>query len=184
MIIMITRARVSGCLHSRLVAAAVLLASAVTGAAVLGGLVGLAGRALDPATRAGLGVLAIAAVLAGMLLRSEPWQLDRETNQGWLRYLDWRTAAYNGVALGLAVTTRIGFWLFYAVVLAAFVLADPVTGAAGLAIFAVTRVGASLVLSASGVQVAGRGWIAPLRAGTNLLTSAVLGYLAVVVLSS
>ncbi|MEV4088231.1 hypothetical protein AB0J43_49030, partial [Nonomuraea fuscirosea] len=59
MIIMITRARVSGCFGSSVVAGAVLVLSAMTGAALSGAFAGLLGAAVEPSLRA---LLALAAV--------------------------------------------------------------------------------------------------------------------------
>lgn len=155
MIIMITRARVSGCFGSPVVAGVVLVLSAIAGAALTGALIGLLGAALRPETRALLAVAATSAVLVGAVIRAVPWQLDRETDTRWLGYQDWRTAAYNGLALGLGFTTRIGFWLFYLVPLTAFVVADPVLGALGYAAFAVSRVGLSALFAATDVWISG-----------------------------
>jgi hypothetical protein len=140
-IIMITRARVSGCFGSSAVAGALLVSSALGSAALTGAVLGLLGAVLEPATRALLAVAAAGAVAVGVILRPVPWQLDRETDTAWLTYEDWRTAAYNGFALGLGFTTRIGFWLFYLVPLTAFVVADPAVAALGYAAFAVSRIG-------------------------------------------
>ncbi|MEV4617407.1 hypothetical protein AB0J74_01665 [Asanoa sp. NPDC049573] len=181
---MITRARVSGCFDSSFVAGLVLLAFALAGALLSGALLGLAGAAFDPVTRAVLTGLAALAVLLGALTRPVPWQLDRETDRRWLDYHDWRTAALNGFALGLGFTTRIGYWLFYFVLLAAFAIADPVLAAAGTAAYALSRVGGSLLLAATGIEVAGRGWIPRLRTATDAVLFAALGHLAVVLVRS
>lgn len=155
MIIMITRARVSGCFGSSVVAGAVLVLSAVAGAALAGAFAGFLGAAVEPSLRALLALIAVSAVLVGAALRPVPWQLDRETDTRWLGYQDWRTAAYNGFALGLGFTTRIGFWLWYVVPLSAFVVADPVLGAAGYSVFALTRVSLSALLTSADVYVGG-----------------------------
>jgi hypothetical protein len=183
-IVMITRARVSGCFDSSFVAGLILLASAVTGALLTGALLGLAGAAFDPITRTVLTGLAVLAVFTGALTRPAPWQLDRETDRRWLDYHDWRTAALNGFALGLGFTTRIGFWLFYAVLLAAFATADPVLAATGTAAYALSRVGGSLLLAAIGIEAAGRGWIPRLRTATDAVLFAALGHLTVALVGS
>jgi hypothetical protein len=176
-IVMITRARVSGCFDSSAVAGAVLLGSAVIAGLLTGGVLGLAGAALDPVTRWVLAGLAAVAVLCGASAQVFPWQLNRETHRRWLEYEDWRTAATNGFALGLGFTTRIGFWLFYLVLLSAFVVADPMVSAVGYAVFAVSRVGGSILLWIVGFQVAGRGWLPRLQALADAVTFVVLGYL-------
>lgn len=155
MIIMITRARVSGCFGSSLVAGAVLVSSAIGSAVLAGAAFGLLGAALEPASRALLAGAAVAVIAVGAILRPVPWQLDRETDTAWLTYQDWRTAAYNGFALGLGFTTRIGFWLFYLVPLTAFVVADPLLAALGYAAFALSRVGMSALLAALDVWIPG-----------------------------
>ena len=153
MIIMITRARVSGCFGSSVVAGAVLILSAMAGAALTGAFVGLLGAAVEPSMRALLAVAAVSTVIVGAAIRPVPWQLDRETNTRWLTYNDWRTAAYNGLALGVGFTTRIGFWLWYLVPLTAFVTADPVLGAVGFTVFALTRVGLSALLTSADIYI-------------------------------
>jgi hypothetical protein len=154
-IIMITRARVSGCFGSSVVAGAVLVLSAMTGAALSGAFAGLLGAAVEPSLRALLALAAVTVSVAGAAFKAVPWQLDRETDTRWLGYNDWRTAAYNGFALGLGFTTRIGFWLWYVVPLAAFVTADPLLGAAGYVVFALTRVGLSALLTSMDVYISG-----------------------------
>ncbi|WP_214316805.1 hypothetical protein [Nonomuraea sediminis] len=172
---MITRARVSGCFRSPVVAGAILLLSALGGAALTGAALGLLGAVLEPGTRALLALAAAAAMTAGVILRAVPWQLDRETDTRWLAYQDWRTAAYNGLALGLGFTTRIGFWLFYLVPLAAFAGADPLLGALGYAAFALSRVGVSALLAAADVAL--QGGIDRARAATDVLAALALGAL-------
>ena len=113
-----------------------------------------------------------------------PWQLNRETNRRWLEYHNWRTAALNGFVLGLGFTTRIGFWLFYVVLLSAFVVADPMVSALGYAVFAVSRVGGSILLWMVGIQVAGRGWLPRLQAITDATTFVALGYLITTLVAS
>ncbi|MEV0592798.1 hypothetical protein [Nonomuraea cavernae] len=177
---MITRARVSGCFGSPVVAGAVLVLSAIGAAALTGALLGLLGAALEPGMRALLALAAASAVAVGAVSRPVPWQLDRETDTDWLGYEDWRTAAYNGVALGLGFTTRIGFWLFYLVPLTAFVVADPVLGAAGYAAFAVSRVGGSALLAAAGIWI--DGGITRARLVADLVAGLALGALLTVLI--
>jgi hypothetical protein len=176
-IVMVTRARVPGRFGSRATAGLLLLTSAVAAALLAGNMIGLLGAAIDPMTRAMSAALAAAALLWSAATRRHPWQLNRETNQRWLTYGDWRTAALNGLALGLGFTTRIGFWLFYVVLLSAFVVADPLYAALGYAAYAASRVGGSLMLWITGLRVAGRGWLPRLRTMTDVITFAALGYL-------
>jgi hypothetical protein len=180
--VMITRARVSGCFGSLTVAAVVLLGAAVAAGVLAGGVAGLAGALFDPVTRLVLAGLAAVTVLIGATVRRLPWQLDRETNRRWLQYEDWRTAAYNGFALGLGFTTRIGYWLFYLVPLAAFAVGDPRLSALGWAVYAASRVGGSLLLWRAGLQVAGRNLIPPLRTATDAAAFVALGCLLIITL--
>jgi hypothetical protein len=181
---MITRARVSGCFDSSAMASIVLLGSAVVGGLLTGSALGLLGAAFGPATRLALVGLAAVALLGGALSQVPPWQLNRETNRRWLEYENWRTAALNGFALGLGFTTRLGFWLFYVVLLSAFAVADPVVSALGYAAFAVSRVGGSLLLWIIGAHVAGRGWLPRLQAITDAATFVALGYLITTLVAS
>jgi hypothetical protein len=94
-----------------------------------------------------IGVASMAAVLAVILGLCElfksrplrPLQLDRETPQRWRfsHVLVW--SAKNGMALGFGATTRIGFWLWYAVPLAAFVAGSAWLGAAIYGAYASAR---------------------------------------------
>ena len=56
-------------------------------------------------------------------------QCNRETPQRWLDKGPLLWAIINGLALGCGVTTRIGFWLWYAVPLGAFLVGRPELGA-------------------------------------------------------
>ncbi len=182
MVVMITRARVSGCFGSLTVAGVVLLGAAITAGLLAGGVIGLAGALLDPVTRLLLAGLAAVTVLLGAARRRLPWQLDRETDRRWLAHEDWRTAAYNGFALGLGFTTRIGYWLFYLLPLAAFAIGDPRLSALGWAAYAASRVGGSLLVWRAGLQIAGRGLITPLRAVTDAAAFVALGGLLIITL--
>ncbi len=112
-----------------------LLAGAALGA--LGGSLPVAWR---PATIFVLGPMAIgvaAAEIAGY--RFGPPQRDRETPQGWLHHGPTLWALLNGLSLGVAATSRVGFWLWYAVPLGAFLSGDPVQGAALFGGYSVVR---------------------------------------------
>jgi hypothetical protein len=176
-IVMVTRARVSGRFGSPAAAGLLLLASAIAAALLAGGMIGLLGAVIDPATRAMSAAPAAAALLFSAATRRYPWQLNRETHRRWLDYGDWRTAALNGLALGLGFTTRIGFWLFYTALLSAYVVADPLYAALGYAVYAASRVGGSLLLWIAGLRVAGRGWLPRLQTMTDAITFTALGYL-------
>jgi hypothetical protein len=113
-------------------AASFNLAAAAAGFALgsalgaLGGLVSTGGR-----SRALLIAGAAAVVIVALELRGHrlgPPQRDRETPQRWLHHGSLAWSARNGVALGAAVTSRIGFWLWYAVPVGAFLSASPLVG--------------------------------------------------------
>lgn len=156
MIIMITRARVYGCFGSTGVAALVLLVFGTRAGALAGGVVGGMGAPLSPSVRLVLATIGALAVLVAALLGNPPWQPDRETPRAWLRYGDWRTAATNGVVLGLGFPTRLGFWLWYLVPLAAFASGSPSTGALIFLCYSAARLLASLLHSAAALHMGGR----------------------------
>lgn len=68
-----------------------------------------------------------------------PLQCDRETPQRWLHAGPLRWAVRNGLALGCGATTRIGFWLWYAIPIAALLSASPAFGAGVFATYGFTR---------------------------------------------
>jgi hypothetical protein len=110
------------------------LASAVAGL-VAGAVLGTLGNLLPLDMRLAVGsMLAIAAIAIGGLelfgRRTQPWQFDCETPQRWVNKGAWRWATRNGLTLGFGATSRIGFWLWYVIPLGAFLIGDPVAGAA------------------------------------------------------
>ena len=115
-----------------------LLAGIIAGAAL-----GALGSVIPvPARVAGASVLSVAAVVAGVLSlvgRTHVLQCNRETPQRWVRAGPVCWALRNGATLGVGATTRIGFWLWYAVPLGALFLAHPVWGALVYGIYAGTR---------------------------------------------
>lgn len=124
------------------------LAGALAGAGT-GALLALIGAALPSIVFAvGAPLLAVAGVgigLAGAVgERFRPWQCDRETPQRWVREGALRWAVRNGVTLGVGMSSRIGFWLWYAVPLAALASRDPLLGALLYGTYSVTRTGATL----------------------------------------
>lgn len=125
--------------------AAYFAAAAATGMAA-GGLLGALGSVLPLSVRvtlaAILGVIAIA--LGGLELtprRVRPLQRRCETPQSWMRRgaLSW--AVSNGVTLGLGATTRIGFWLWFAIPAAAILYADILAGAMIYGVYGALRAG-------------------------------------------
>lgn len=145
MVIMITRARVSGCFNSVLVASTLFVVAGSAVATAIGTALSLLGVALGPAAD---GIVCIAA-LVGLgyfaLSRTTPWQFDRETPIAWLHHEDSRTALYNGAALGSGFSTRIGFWLWYILPIAALLSGRIVLGATVFFVYGISRVFFSLI---------------------------------------
>ena len=109
------------------------LSSALAGLAA-GAVLGAVGSHLPLDFRLAAGsILAIAAVAVGGLelfgRRIQPLQFDCETPQRWVRRGPLAWAIRNGLTLGFGATSRIGFWLWYAVPLGAFLVGDPLFGA-------------------------------------------------------
>lgn len=109
--------------------------ASLAGGLLAGAALGALGESLPLAWRSAaifaLGPMAIgvaAAEIAGY--RFGPPQRDRETPKGWLHHGPTLWALLNGLSLGVAATSRLGFWLWYAVPLGAFLSGDPAIGAA------------------------------------------------------
>lgn len=122
------------------------LSSGVAGAAT-GALLGTLGSWLPESGRIAVASLLgiAAAILGGGELyygRLRPMQCDRETPQRWLGAGALRWAARNGAALGIGATTRIGFWLWYAIPLAALLYGRPALGAVIYGLYGLVRGGA------------------------------------------
>jgi hypothetical protein len=88
-------------------------------------------------------VLALAAIglglagIAGYGLR--PLQCDGETPKDWVQRGPVTWPVLNGAALGVGATSRIGFWLWYAIPAGCFLLANPLVGAAIWATYGFVR---------------------------------------------
>jgi hypothetical protein len=113
-------------------AAVYALASAVAGL-VAGAALGLVGGLFPLDVRLAVAsILAIAAIALGSLeffgRRMQPLQFDLETPQRWVNKGAWQWATRNGLTLGFGATSRIGFWLWYAIPLGAFLIGEPVAG--------------------------------------------------------
>jgi hypothetical protein len=121
-------------------------AAALVGGIVAGSLLGGAGGLLSIETRVGLttffGVAAVGIGLAGAIGKSS-WmpQCNRETAQLWMQYGPWWWAIRNGLALGLGVRTRIGFWLWFVIPGGAFLFGDPWFGGAVWGTYGASRGG-------------------------------------------
>lgn len=74
-------------------------------------------------------LLAVVAIILGSLelggRRIAPLQCNRETPQRWVHMGPLRWATVNGLALGCGATSRIGFWLWYAVPIGALLTGRP-----------------------------------------------------------
>lgn len=122
----------------------IFTASALVSSLAAGATLGLAGSLLAGQTRstlvfvlAPLGLL-LAAV--DMLASGLPvLQVDRETRRSPASTGTARAAWGNGIALGLGATSRIGFWLWYVVPVAAFLSGDPLVGALLFGAYGLTR---------------------------------------------
>ena len=120
-----------------------------------GATLGMAGTVLPLETRVAVAsLLALAAVFIGALellgMRVYLPQIDRETPQSWLHKGPLIWALLNGLSLGVGVTSRIGFWLWFIIPLGAFLFADPVLGTAIYGTYSLVR-GASVWVLIFGV---------------------------------
>lgn len=107
--------------------------SSAVGGSIAGLMLGLSGSLLPGSARPGLvSILALGAVMLGgrgLLGRpSQPFQCDRETPQRWLHLGPLRWAIRNGLTLGCGTSTRIGFWLWYAIPVGSLLLGSPILG--------------------------------------------------------
>lgn len=119
------------------------LSSALAGL-TLGTALGAAGSGLSSAGRiAAASALALVAIAVGSseLVGHPIWlpQRDRETPQRWIHAGALRWAIRNGATLGVGATSRIGFWLWYAIPVGAILLARPEAGAAIYGTYGATR---------------------------------------------
>lgn len=127
----------------------------VTAGIACGGVLGwLGGWLLAADERLGLAVIAasVAVVLgvvelAGRRVPLPQW--NRETPQEWMDRGAFAGALLNGAALGSGFATRIGFWLWYAVPVAALLSGSVSLGAALYGTYAAVRIGVTLLLLVS-----------------------------------
>jgi hypothetical protein len=115
-------------------AAIYFTAFAGLGGVLSGLLLGVAGSHVSVGLRVALGsLLATVGLLFGAFDLVErpirPLQCDRETPKSWVDEgrLFWATK--NGIALGCGATSRIGFWLWYAIPAGAFLEGRAILGA-------------------------------------------------------
>lgn len=119
------------------------LAASLSGA-LLGAALGWLGSLISVDVRTAVATLGgMAAILVGISEltghRIGLAQCDRETPQKWIHTgaLPW--ALRNGVALGTGVFNRIGFWLWYAIPIGAFLSGSPLLGAVVYGAYSCTR---------------------------------------------
>jgi hypothetical protein len=120
------------------------LAATTVAGTVSGALLGAAGGAAPVDVRTVLAsVSALAGVtigiveLSGRRIRLPQW--DRETPQSWVHAGGLRWAILNGAALGFGATTRVGFWLWYAIPIGSFASGHPAIGAAAYGAYGLVR---------------------------------------------
>ncbi len=119
------------------------LSSALAGGAT-GAVLGAVGSLLPLDFRLAAGsILAIAAIVLGGLeffgRRIQPLQFDCETPQRWVHKGPLAWAIQNGLTLGFGATSRIGFWLWYAIPLGAFLVGNPLFGAVSYGTYGLLR---------------------------------------------
>lgn len=125
------------------------LAGTVTGAA-LGALLGLAGSAL-PGRGAAAVAIAVGVAAVGLGLANVGGRLeraydvrDRETPQRWLDGGAARWAILNGSSLALGFSTRVGYWLWYAVPISCLLTGRPAAAALVYGSYGLVRSGLGL----------------------------------------
>lgn len=128
--------------------------SAAAAAAAAGALLGLLGSYVDASGRT---ILASLGAMLAVALGGAAWfgrgpqlmQCDRETPLRWVNTSPIRWGLPTGAVLGIGATTRIGFWSWYLVPAAAFLLGNPAVGAMVFGAYGGTRAvgGAALFLA-------------------------------------
>jgi hypothetical protein len=122
-------------------------ASLVTGAAL-----GAVGSLVLPAIRLALfSLVVVGLAVVGMAQLAwrrviQPWQLDRETSQRWLRKGPISWSIRNGMALGFGATSRLGYWLWYLVPVGAFVSGGAISAAVVYGLYGLSRTLPALIL--------------------------------------
>lgn len=129
--------------------AAATILSGTSFAALLGGLIGWVGGETPSGVRAVVGTLgAIVLVIAAMFPRLPMPQRNVETEQSLLSRGPIFWAVLNGGLLGIAITSRIGFWLWYVVPLASFLVGSWWAGALVYGWYGLWRLFVIVVLAA------------------------------------
>jgi hypothetical protein len=128
-------------------ASTTVLAAGVAGA-LAGAIVGGFGAFVPLDVRVVLGMTgALLLIVAACLPRLGVLQWDRETKQELLVRGPLVWAMLNGALLGVGVTSRLGFWIWYTVPLCAFVLGVPAAGAVIWGGYSVARLVLAIALS-------------------------------------
>jgi hypothetical protein len=170
------------------------LASYVGGGVVAGLLVGAAlgvvGGLVPVHARAeAMALLALVAIVVGSIeltgRRVAIPQLDRETPFHWYERGAVGWALCNGAAIGFGGGTRLGFWLWFAIPVGAFVAGSPLLGALGYGLYSFTRTaGVAGLMSlerlqrATGVEVMGFSSDARILTSLQLVVFALLALVA------
>jgi len=124
------------------VLAAVTLICGAAGGAATAAVFGALGVVVPDSPRSGIGtVLALLLLILSVISPHRLPQLNRETGQRLLEQGQIRWAAINGFLLGTGLSSRIGYWLFYAVLVGCFVLASPSVAAGIGAEYGIVRLG-------------------------------------------
>ena len=158
--------------------AAVYALASMAAGLVAGAALGFVGGLLPLNSRLAVGsILAIAAIVVGGLELTgrpvQPLQFDCETSQRWVDKGAWRWATRNGLALGFGATSRIGFWLWYAIPLGAFLVGAPVAGAIIYGTYGLVRALGAVVML-----------VGMMRSGKDISDRILLGYGAARVLAA
>lgn len=140
-------------------------------AVAAGALLGAVGQVVPQTVRlACITLLAICAIGVGgfeLGVRSfRPAQCNRETAQSWMQLGALRWATANGAALGVGVTSRIGFWLWYVIPVGALLSGKPWVGALVYGTYGFVRGAAAILFVSAVMPRLGTGfvpWLLPQR---------------------
>lgn len=121
---------------------AVTVFSGAAGGAATAAVFGALGVAVPESPRLAIGtLLALLLLILSVISPHRLPQLNRETRQRLLEQGPIRWASINGFLLGTGLSSRIGYWLFYAVPVGCFVLASPSVAAGIGAEYGLVRLG-------------------------------------------
>jgi hypothetical protein len=100
------------------------------------------------------GAIALVELITGS--RGRPWEINRETNQVWMNRGPFVASLLNGMTLGAGWPTRLGFWAWYILPVAAFYTGSFAFGATILGLYGLVR-GAFPVLLATYIATIKKG---------------------------